>query len=77
MSLDAFGPDYKFGIETSPLDKMMLDWYAEIGITRGPVFRMSNGTRARQSQVNFSIFHRLVQVAEEKPSLFPDKRVDI
>jgi hypothetical protein len=43
----------------------MFDWYAEIGISRGPVFRKSDGTRARQSQFGFSILSRLVQVSEE------------
>jgi hypothetical protein len=55
----------------------MLEWYAARGITRGPVFRTSGGTKARQSQFGYSIFGRLVRVAEEQPELFPDKKLDI
>lgn len=51
----------------------MLSWYDETGVIRGPVFRTSDGRRARQSQFSFSILCRLVQVSEESASLFPDK----
>jgi hypothetical protein len=57
--------------------KRMIDWYDQTGVTRGPVFRNGSGMRARQSQFVYSIFSRLVRVSEERPSLFPDKRVDI
>jgi hypothetical protein len=55
----------------------MLEWYAETGVTRGPVFRKADGTRARQTQFSFSIWSRLVKVSEEQPVLFPDNRVNI
>jgi hypothetical protein len=55
----------------------MFAWYAETGVTRGPVFRKANGMRARQTQFGFSTLSRLVIVSEEHPTLFPDKRVDI
>jgi hypothetical protein len=55
----------------------MLQWYEETGVRRGPVFRNGAGMRARQSQFEFSIWSRLVQVSLENPDLFPDKRVNI
>jgi hypothetical protein len=55
----------------------MLKWYEETGVMRGPVFRNGAGMRARQSQFEFSIWSRLVQVLLKKPDLFPDKRVNI
>lgn len=55
----------------------MLEWYAETGITRGPVFRNRGGMRARQSQFGDSIWNRLLHVSVGKPGLFPDKRVMI
>ena len=55
----------------------MFDWYADRGVTRGPVFRKDDGMRARQTQFSFSIWNRLVQVSREQPALFPDKRVNI
>jgi hypothetical protein len=55
----------------------MTDWYVETGVTRGPVFRTSNGMRAKQSQFSYSIFTRLIQAVEERESLLPDKRVNI
>jgi hypothetical protein len=55
----------------------MTDWYSELGVTRGPVFRGASGGRARQSQFGFSIWSRLTRVAEERPELFPDRRVNI
>jgi hypothetical protein len=55
----------------------MMEWYGEMGVTRGPVFRSNNGMRARQTQFSFSIWSRLVKVSEEQPTLFPDKRVNI
>jgi hypothetical protein len=55
----------------------MMDWYEEVGIYRGPVFRNASGMRARQSQFGFSIWNRMAIVADERPELFPDKRVNI
>jgi hypothetical protein len=57
--------------------RRMTEWYEELGITRGPVFRNASGMRARQSQFGYSIWSRLVKVSEERPELFPDKRVEI
>jgi hypothetical protein len=57
--------------------RRMLSWYAEIGITLGPVFRLSDGKRARQSVFSFSILSRLLKMSEDRPKLFPDKRVDV
>jgi hypothetical protein len=55
----------------------VLDWHGEMGVTRGPVIQNNNGVGARQTQLSFSVWSRLVKVSEEQPSLFPDKRVDI
>jgi hypothetical protein len=55
----------------------MIEWYIEMGVDRGPVFRKGDGMRARQNQFSFSILSRLVRVSEEQPDLFPDKNVDI
>jgi hypothetical protein len=56
----------------------MLEWYAETGVTRGPVFRKGDGSRARQSQFSYSILARLVRLSSDKPVLFPDgKRINI
>jgi hypothetical protein len=56
----------------------MIDWYAEAGVNRGPVFRQNDGTRTRQSQFGFSILTRLVKLSEDRPELFPDsKQVNI
>jgi hypothetical protein len=38
----------------------MTDWYAETGVTRGPVFRTSDRMRAKQSQFSYSILSRLL-----------------
>ena len=65
------------GLEPTKWMQRMFDWYGEMGVTRGPVYRKSHGMRARQTQFSFSIWSRLVKVSEEQPSLFPDKRVDI
>jgi hypothetical protein len=56
----------------------MLEWYAETGVTRGPVFRKNDGSRARQNQFSFSILARLVRLSQDKVELFPDiKRINI
>jgi hypothetical protein len=55
----------------------MLEWYAEAGVTRGPVFRGKMGMRARQSQLGYSIWSRLVRASLDKPELLPYKRVHI
>jgi hypothetical protein len=55
----------------------MTDWYAETGVTRGPVFRTSNGMRAKQSQFSYYFFSILVGASEEREKLIPDKRVNI
>jgi hypothetical protein len=65
------------GLEPTKWIQRMIDWHAETGVDRGPVFRKSNGMRARQSQFSFSILNRLVRVSEEQAGLFPDKNVNI
>jgi hypothetical protein len=54
--------------------RRVLNWYAEIGITRGPVFRLSDGKRARQSVFSFSSLSRLLKMSEDRHELFPDKK---
>ena len=57
----------------------MFDWYGEMGVTWGPVFRNSHGMPA--SSTNPIQLLDLEQIGQSlgrtKPSLFPDKRVDI
>jgi hypothetical protein len=65
------------GLEPTKWMQRMIDWHAETGVDRGPVFRKSNGVRAQQSQFSFSMLNRLVRVSEEQPELFPDKNVNI
>jgi hypothetical protein len=55
----------------------MIEWYDEIGVTRGPVFRNAAGMRARQTQFGFSIWNRLTQASVENSDIFPEKRVEI
>jgi hypothetical protein len=43
----------KSGLEPAKWIQRVIDWCAETGADRGPVFRKSNGMRARQSQLNF------------------------
>lgn len=43
----------------------------------GPVFRNATEKRTRQSQFGYYIWSRLIRVLDERPELFPDKRVNI
>jgi hypothetical protein len=54
----------------TPVKQMqrMFAWCAETGVTRGPVFRKADGTRARQIQFSCSTLSRLVKVSEEHPT---------
>jgi hypothetical protein len=55
----------------------MIAYYDARGIDSGPVFRTWEGKRARQGQFELSILNRLVRLETEKPSLFPDKTVNV
>ena len=57
--------------------KRMIAWYDARGVEVGPVFRTTDGKRARQGRFELSILNRLVRLSTEKPELFPDKNVNV
>jgi hypothetical protein len=65
------------GLEPAKWIQRKIDWHAETGADRGPVFRKSNGMRDGQSQFSFLMLNRLVRVSEEQSGLFPNINVSI
>jgi hypothetical protein len=70
-------PETNSGLMPGKWIRRMVEWYDEVGVMRGPVFRNCAGARARQTQFGYSIMSRLVRVSVLSPSLLPDKKVDI